>query len=143
MQKQKPMFVLSPCGTSLLTNQGNNDEKKLVRKYANQKEPDRISQEDRTKLELLAKGVEDELEKADLESASKMSAELNSVIKLYNGQLAGKTQDVHMLLCTDTWLGETAAKLVAKWLEGKKNTVVVNRQKDIQTEDITSFKSAL
>lgn len=139
---QKRLFVLSPCGTSLLTNQADNAERKLVGKYANTKLPEEISPEDKTKLQFLSERVKEKLVSADLDLASKMSAELNGIIKLYGGQ-PSNTQDYHLLLCTDTWLGEVTATFVAEWLRVKGFTVEVKRQVDLQTKDIMSFQIAL
>ncbi len=136
------MFVLSPCGTSLLTNQADETERKLVGKYANTKQPEQILQEDRAKLELLATRARAKLMSADLDLASKISAELNGIIKLYSGQL-GNSQDYHLLLCTDTWLGEITATSIGEWLRDKGFIVEIKRQVDLQTEDITSFQIAL
>jgi putative CRISPR-associated protein (TIGR02619 family) len=139
---QNPLFVLSPCGTSLLTNQANNSERKLVSHYANTQQLDRIPLADRTILQSLAARIPDNLESAELDLAAKMSAELNGIIKLYRGQL-DRSHDYHLLLCTDTWLGETTATFVAQWLKQKGFCVEVKRQPDLQTKDITSFQLAL
>lgn len=139
---KNPLFVLSPCGTSLLTNQADDTERRLVGKYANTKQPEQISQEDKAKLESLVARVKEKLASADLDLASKMSAELNGIIKLYGGQLSN-SQDYHVLVCTDTWLGEITATFVAEWLRAKGPTVEVKRQVDLQTKDITSFQIAL
>lgn len=136
------MFVLSPCGTSLLTNQADDAEKELVRIYANIKQPDQITPEDKTKLQSLSERVKEKLMSADLDLASRMSAELNGIIKLYGGQL-NTVQDFHSLLCTDTWLGEIAATFVEEWLRSKGFSVEKNRQVDLRTEDIDSFQIAL
>jgi putative CRISPR-associated protein (TIGR02619 family) len=47
------------------------------------------------------------------------------------------------LLSTDTWLGEEAAKLVAKWLDNHNLRVEVRRQADLQTSDLAAFQLAL
>ncbi|KRH95848.1 hypothetical protein [Cylindrospermopsis sp. CR12] len=77
------LFVFSPCGTSLLTNQAAQEERGLVSKHANAKHIEEIPSEDSLKLRSLAKRVEEKLASADLELAGKMSAELNGIIKLY------------------------------------------------------------
>lgn len=53
-------------------------------------------------------------------------------------------QDSHILLCTDTWLGEEAAKIVRMYLENHgANVLDIHRQKDLRTDDIESFHVAL
>jgi putative CRISPR-associated protein (TIGR02619 family) len=137
------MFVLSPCGTSLLTNQASDEERKLVSKYANTKESKEIPKDDIKVLDTRIQLVKEKLKNADLELASRMSAELNGIIKLYNNQFDNQYSDYHVLLCTDTWLGEQTATLVNEWLKSKNIVVEVKRQKDLQTLDINSFQLAL
>jgi putative CRISPR-associated protein (TIGR02619 family) len=138
----KPLFVLSPCGTSLLTNQGNLEQRKLIAKYANFPYFADIPQTDSENLTSLIEQVSVKMSSADLTEAAKMSAELNCITKIYQGQI-NSSQDYHLLLCTDTWLGENTANLVATWLKKKGLTVEVKRQQDLQTKDIISFQSAL
>jgi putative CRISPR-associated protein (TIGR02619 family) len=135
-------FILSPCGTSLLTNQASETERKLVGKYANTKSEDQISEEDRKILQSRINNVKDQLENADLDLATRMSAELNGIIKLYNKQF-NRSSDFHLLLCTDTWLGENTANLVRDWLQKKGCLVEIKRQDDLQTADIESFQLSL
>ena len=70
----KSKLVLSPCGTSLLTNKAT--DKDILTKYANAQD---IPKDDLAKLESLIKSVEEELESASLEQAAKMSAELQQI----------------------------------------------------------------
>jgi putative CRISPR-associated protein (TIGR02619 family) len=136
------LFILSPCGTSLLTNQANSEQRKLMGKYANYLNLGDIPEADGNSLNSLIEEVNTKIEKADMNEAAKMSAELNGIVKLYGGQKK-PSQDYHLLLCTDTWLGETTANLVAEWLKNKNVIVEVKRQKDLQTKDIIAFQSAL
>ncbi|NJK39900.1 MAG: putative CRISPR-associated protein [Oscillatoriales cyanobacterium RM2_1_1] len=138
----KPLYVLSPCGTSLLTNGANDEQRKLVVKYANTKSLEEISEKDRKTLQDRTEIVGSNLEKADNSSAARMSAELNGIIKLCEGSFNHR-QDYHLLLCTDTWLGETTANLVESWLKKQQLSVEVKRQSDLRTEDINSFQLAL
>lgn len=72
-----------------------------------------------------------------------MSAELNALVQLYNNQLFPK-QDVHILLCTDTWLGEEAARIVERYLRRQGcQQVALHRQKDLQTAELSGFQLAL
>ncbi len=131
-------LVLSPCGTSLLTNKAT--DKDILTKYANAQD---IPKDDLAKLESLIKSVEEELESASLEQAAKMSAELNGIIKLYNSQL-NKPKDIHVLISTDTYLGKATADLVAKWLKDKGfNNIQQPPINGLQTADLTNFQHAL
>ena len=138
-------FILSPCGTSLLTNQArDNEERKLVFKHANEKSPDAIPADERIALENLLRRAGASLRAADLQNAARMSAEINGIIKLYEGRITD-SPDYHFLLATDTWLGEQAARLVEQWLKtvNSRFMVILQRQNDLQTRDIMLFQSAL
>jgi putative CRISPR-associated protein (TIGR02619 family) len=136
------LFVLSPCGTSLLTNQATNEERKLIGKYANTKTSAEIDPEDLKILQALVQKVQENLMPNDIALAAKRSAELNGIIKLYEGQF-NKAQDYHLLLCTDTWLGEVTATCVSDWLKAQGITTEIKRQTDLQTKDINAFQIAL
>jgi putative CRISPR-associated protein (TIGR02619 family) len=136
------LFVLSPCGTSLLTNHATDGDRKLISKYANTKNPDDIQPEDRQTLQNLIQKVREKLKTSDLNQAAKLSAELNGIIKLCNGQFKNP-QDYHLLLCTDTWLGHTTATLVEGWLKAQGVITEVKRQTDLQTKDLNAFQLAL
>ena len=138
-------FILSPCGTSLLTNQApDNDVRKLIFQYANEPNPDNIPDDHKSQLEDLLRLSASNLQAADLRTAARMSAEINGIINLYDGQIPD-TADCHFLLATDTWLGEQTAKLVEQWLRARNPnfSVMVHRHDDLQTRDLTLFQSAL
>ncbi len=135
-------YILSPCGTSLLTNEADKDERSLVFKYANKKHKEDIPDEDRAKLESLISKVSAPLQNAGNRKAMKMSAELNGIIQIYSGRIE-TSNDFHLLLSTDTWLGEETAKLVKSWLQRHNLTAVIHRQTDLQTSEISSFQLSL
>jgi putative CRISPR-associated protein (TIGR02619 family) len=115
----------------------------LVSIYANTQKLEQIPSEDRRVLENLVRDVKAKLDKADIDLAAKMSAELNGLTKFYNGQMR-RDRDFFVLLCTDTWLGKSTADLVKGWLNLKGCACVeVKRQDDLQTADIELFQSAL
>ena len=136
-------FILSPCGTSLLTNQVDKSEKKLVFKYANEKCKKDIPAQDRARLEaLMTKAQTALLQVSNYEMAARMSAELNGIIQVYGGKIDSKG-DFHLLLSTDTWLGEQAARMVCKWLKQHGLCADIHRQGGLQTRDIEAFQKAL
>ena len=135
-------YILSPCGTSLLTNKAEQSERSLVFKYANKKCKDDIPEADRAILQSLITKVSELLKDADNQKAMRMSAELNGIIQIHNGRIA-KNNDLHLLLSTDTWLGEETAKLVKSWLERHNLIVMIHRQTDLQTSEISSFQLSL
>ncbi len=135
-------FVLSTCGTALLTNQANGEERRLIIQYANAKHKEDIPNSEADILTQLIQRAGDKLQSADPQTASKMSAELNGIIKLYGGTITA-ANDHHLLLYTDTWLGEEAASLAAGWLRKHGLSVETKRQKDLQTAELEAFQLAL
>jgi putative CRISPR-associated protein (TIGR02619 family) len=135
-------FILSPVGTSLLTNNSSKEERDLLNKNSNVKYESEIPPEDAQVLRNRISDVQVNLEKADITIASRMSAEINGIVKIYDGQLNAKG-DFHYLLCTDTWLGENTAKLVKSFLESHGLTVELRREDELQTKEFNSFQTAL
>lgn len=135
-------FVLSPVGTSLLTNNSSREERELLNKNSNVKNEAGILPEEAEILRERINSVKNELATADLEKASRMSAEINGIVKIYNGRLDVKG-DHHCLLCTDTWLGESTAGVVKDFLESRGLTVELKREGELQTGEFDSFQTAL
>lgn len=138
-------YILSPCGTSLLTNNARDGhDRKRVFAHANTKIREDVPPEDRKKLTALIQKIASRLNGASREDAAKMSAEINGIVKIYGGHNPSK-EDIHMLLSTDTWLGEETARLVEGWLRSQhpRPAIDVHRQVDLQTADITAFQLAL
>jgi len=143
MKKQR--FILSPCGTSLLTNSTKDREgKELINKYSNEKEKESIPLDDLRQLESIINIVHSNLKNADINEASKMSAEINGITKICGPSL-GEPGEYHFLLSTDTWLGNTTAELVETWIKTKnpKLTTMVYRHPGLQTQDLDDFQESL
>lgn len=133
--------ILSTCGTSLLTNNTDNDVRKLVTSYANVKTADEIS--DPAVKARLQQHIEErsrELgEMSDLAALQRLSAELNGIIRLYEGRMDGHAGDHHILVCTDTWLGSETARMLAAWLRSRTLSEEVWRITDLQTAELERF----
>ena len=139
----KPYYILSPCGTSTLTHQATNDVRSLLNRYTNAKDETQIPETDRQALQQWLNQAKNKLAQADVNLVVTISAELNGIIKFYQGQLPHHKGNYHLLLCTDTWLGEESAKIIKNWLEQHHLIVEMIRQPDLQTNDLASFQSAL
>lgn len=133
-------FVLSPCGASLLNNQSGAFAA-LLRQYANAKNEGDVPPQDRQKIKYVISIAATKLASADLTSVSKLSAELNAISKLYANASSVRKQNV--VLCTDTWLGEEAAKLVVEWLCRQGFNANLERRQDLQTKNLDTFRIAL
>jgi putative CRISPR-associated protein (TIGR02619 family) len=137
-----PEFILSTCGTALLTNPLNQQERQRVNRYSNTKNVDEIPREDREWLEALLDQRRGELLAADLAGVARFSAELNGLIRYYGGVIE-HNRDYHLLLCTDTWLGEQVGEIEADWLRRFCSIVEVKRERDLQTAELEPFQLAL
>lgn len=139
----KPNLMVSTVGTSVLTNGADKETFNLIRLYANAIRPEDMPAE---ALHLLRKRVIEVSgnlgQVVDFADASRASAELNAIIRFYDGQLNCKG-DFHYLLATDSWLGEAAAEVLKKWLEAKGLVVQVHRQRDLRTDNLDVFKIGL
>jgi len=141
----KNKYVLSPCGTSLLTNgASSSEERSHIFKYANVKKKEDIADDDRERLENLIHKIDGNIKSADIKTAIKMSAEINGIVSIYEGRIP-KNNDIHFLLSTDTWLGEQTSMLVEKWLklQNKNFVTIVHRHTDLQTKDLAAFQLSL
>ena len=136
-------LVISLCGTSILTNRSNVETRELISRHANQTDGGAIPETDRKTLEQRILAAMDSLSSVKVEEAAKVSAELNAITSFYGKQLAAGRGDHHLLMCSDTWLGEQAAELVRNWLTEHGLTVELHKQSDLQTGDMTAFQLAL
>ncbi len=143
MDKRK--YILSPCGTSILTNFAKDGaQRSLIYKHANAKNESDVPDPDRTIIAEVIEQLALAIETAGYKQARNMSAELNGIIKLYGGVLP-KANDFHQLLSTDTWLGKETANLVKKWIDQTAPDMVVDihPQPGLQTKEMSSFQWAL
>jgi putative CRISPR-associated protein (TIGR02619 family) len=148
MQDSKPLYVLSPCGTSLLTNVAasgkRDDQRNVIFPNSNARQRQDIPSQDLPLLEDLLASAAVMLQKADPTQAATLSAELNSLLKIVGQEPPGSVgQNYYQLLCTDTWLGESTAKIIQQWLENKGYNTQIKRQTDLQTADSDAFQLAL
>ena len=132
-------LILSTCGTSLLTYQSDSQR---VNKSSNFKTIEMVPPEDKEWLSEQLALKRETLQTCESSVAATMVAELNAIMKIYGGR-TNRNTDHHILLCTDTWLGEEIANAEAEWLRCFCGSVEVKRQKDLQTSDLIAFQLAL
>jgi putative CRISPR-associated protein (TIGR02619 family) len=139
----KPNLMVSTVGTSVLTNGADAETARLIRQYANTIRLEDIPEVAERALRKRVFEVAEKLDAVtDLGDAAKVSAELNGIIRFYDGRLDSKA-DSHYLLATDSWIGEEAARVIEEWLRGKGLNVVRYRQSDLRTDDLTTFQTGL
>jgi putative CRISPR-associated protein (TIGR02619 family) len=131
--------IVSPVGTSILTNAAEGNERKLAGTYANYAKDD-VPAEDRAVLEaLITKARQKMLATPD---DARLSAEINTFMRFYEGRYTGS--DTHYLVCTDTWLGKQTAGLVEEWLKLKGFAAVqIFAPGGLSTASLENFQSAL
>lgn len=135
-------FILSSCGTSLLTNHAGGDVA-LLRKHANAKRNEDVPESDRRRIELMIGAAEASLKNAGFATVGKLSAELNALSKFYEKSDGSQKSDHHVLICTDTWVGNSAARLLVEWLRTQGLNAVCEQRQDLQTRDLDAFRIAL
>ena len=141
-KSSKPTFMLSPCGTSLLTNLTGNGGQNLTRTYANAAEAE-IEKNDLSQLQSMVDKARDLLLQSDFKDVCRHSAELNAISRYYEMGRSVNNQDIHILLASNTWLGKQTAGLVKEWLERHGVTVRVEVQADLTTDNLVHFQSAM
>ncbi|WP_446336424.1 putative CRISPR-associated protein [Coleofasciculus sp. G1-WW12-02] len=125
-----PRLVISTVGTSLLTNQiddefdsGWNEELQkyanLTRDQVNQSHPELVN-----KIAELKEKAEKVLSTGNTLGIREASAELNGIYGLYEEDLSQGQKDIHWLITTDTEQGRTTAEIVKSFLvdQGIVNT---------------------
>ncbi len=143
---RQPYFVLSFCGTSLLTNGLEKVDQQLLRDQTNSRSEQEVPAEYRARMRELLEKQKANFLAATIQKAEELSAEFKGISKLYQGNLVsppGQSPDEHVLLCTDTWQGEIAAQSVRERLRQRGFNAHVERRKDLHTAEIESFQLAL
>lgn len=142
----KKLLVLSPVGTSILSNVASSREAKTwVNIHANAKSTDEIPPQIVEELMSLMNEATHKIKSASLSEVASTSAELNAIIHLYGSQFGEPKQrgDYHLLLSTDTWLGECCAVIASEWLNAQGiSNVEVRRQRDMRAVSLEELQEA-
>lgn len=139
----KPCLIISTCGTSLLTNSVSPDLRNILTEFANYSKAEDVPLEQRQHIQQHIDARRDEFtQETDLQRLMELSAELNGVIRFYGGK-PSMIRDQHVLLATDTWLGEATACIVADVLERYGHHVEIKRVRDLRTNDPDNFRWAM
>jgi putative CRISPR-associated protein (TIGR02619 family) len=139
-----PRVIVSPCGTSLLTNDTDESLRKFLNKRSNLQEKE-FSQEDKKVVDQHFAQREQEIHTADITKARKLSAELNGIITYRDADCKGdfSTSDHYIILATDTYLGGITAKFAVDWLQGQGLNAIDKVIPDLSTKDIETFRVAM
>ncbi len=140
---RNPIVMVSTCGTSSLTNGASDETRRAINKFANQKQASDIPENVRQTLQEWISNRTTVLNSTQsLAELQKLSAELNSLIRYYDGRPEG-SRDQHFLVCTDTWLGHETAELLRRCLVRYFPSVQVHRVADLQTGELAGFRLAM
>lgn len=135
-------FIVTTCGTSLLTNMASGHTRRLITKYANARNTQEIGT-DFKEIDALVESCHKKLGEESIQEICNFSAELNGLIKLYGYQFP-HSNDQHCLLVTDTWLGRKTAELIEAWLRNHGQYSVQQRQlQDLRTDSLKEFQVAM
>lgn len=134
-------LVLSPVGTSILTNQAG-EHRAILNKYANARQKD-IPQDVFDLFEDISKKAIEKLTLASIPELRKDSAELNGIIGLYDNSLPEKSEDMHVLIATDTYQGKTTAEIVEKVLKKHFINTQVYVPTGLNTNSKTDFLDSI
>ncbi len=140
----RPRCILSPCGTSLITNVARNfpDGGAPVTRYANARTREDIPAVELATLETYLEAAEKTLQQGDVTAWRKASAELNGITRLYpTGRPTGN--DIHFILRSDTWLGGQTARTIADWLTTQGQIAEVIHIPDLRTDDLFLFQAGM
>lgn len=132
--------IVSTCGTSVLTHQTPDEFRTLLNRLSNRQQ-DELG-EHLSAVEAHIAQRRDQMRTADIETARKMSAELNGILGVYGGTLPPEARsDRHLLVASDTYLGNTGARIVADWLTANGiPDVQVCVIKNLVTDSLETFR---
>lgn len=137
-----PTLMVSTCGTSLLMNT-NPEARQRIHAHANVPSADALDPETRAALRACVATAQKRLEEASVTEMCRLSAELNAIVRFFHGDLKAQRDIQHLLLATDTFLGEEAATAIAAALQRHGHSARVQRITDLRTSDLAEFRLAM
>ncbi|MEJ5243837.1 MAG: putative CRISPR-associated protein [Desulfomicrobiaceae bacterium] len=137
-----PTLMVSTCGTSLLMNT-NPEARQCIHAHANVPRADALDAATRTALRACITTAQKRLEEASVTEMCRLSAELNAIVRFFHGDLKAPRDTHHLLLATDTFLGEAAATAIAATLQRHGHSACVQRITDLRTSDLEAFRLAM
>jgi putative CRISPR-associated protein (TIGR02619 family) len=135
-------LILSTCGSSIITNRLDSNERNIVNKYSNIKKIEEIK--DKDERQLLLKIIEDKrnlIMNHDFDIRL-ISAEMNGLLTYKNNQLSNK--DIYYLLYSDTYYGFCVFNLLKEFINTKYGIEVFGLSTEgLQTNNFQEFHHAL
>jgi putative CRISPR-associated protein (TIGR02619 family) len=136
-------FVLSTVGISVLLNVLDSSEE-AWRQQLNQKANERqLADELAHKVDELVERAKARLREGNVQVNRRLSAELNGLYGIYQGNLSAGKSDMHYLVATDTALGRKAADVIRAFLRETGLTVDVYVPEGLSTADPSTFSKGM
>lgn len=137
-----PTYILNTCGTSMITNNLDNDFRKIINQYTNYSDWNDIALSDKQAIQTHINQRKEALLTADEQTVCKMSAELNGLLT-WQKTHQHHPQDVYTLLATDTIFGQETATIIQAWLQNKGYQTQIISSAGLKTSNLVDFREAL
>jgi len=142
-RKSNQKFVLSTVGISVLLNVLDASEevwRQQLNRAANERQ---LADELVHEVDELAERAKARLRERNVQVNRRLSAELNGLYGIYQGNLSAGKSDMHYLVATDTALGRKAADVICDFLRENGLNVDVYVPDDLSTADPSTFSSGM
>jgi len=142
----RPRLIVSPVGISLFINLLRNDRQRRERvlQYSNDATND-LPQDITAEIANLKRQANATLRDGDAGQRRRLSAELNGLYGFYRQeQKAFPKDDIHLLVCTDTALGQAAGDVLHDFLQTQYGQQVIPlTPTGLTTRDVVSFTQGI
>ena len=138
----KRSLVVTTCGTSVLSNDGEAPLRALLSRHANARSEAQLSPEAQQQVRRHLEQRRAALLSATQEQARSLSAEINGIVSLMDESGPGATMQ-HVLIASDTYLGQQTAQLIQAWLLSQGHGVTCVTFGGLRTDDLMSFRGAI
>jgi CRISPR/Cas system-associated protein Csm6 len=132
------LLLISTCGTSLLTNRVSAELRDWFTDIANRRD---LSAADTDRLGARLRDCAGVFMEADATARRRLSAEMAGIDAVLEQLKPERVQ--HVLIHTDTAIGEAASGIVAEGLRGRGDSVILLTAGGLRTDDLASFREAL
>ncbi len=132
------LLLLTSCGTSILTNQIDNETRTWLNGLSNDT---RLTEQDQRRLDRFTKERKERFLSAEPQMQRRMSAEMNAIHAILE-QFSPK-QVQHILLHTDTVTGRATNDILRENLEQMGHQVQLLTAPGLRTDDNDNFRAAL
>ncbi len=137
-------LIVSTVGISIFLNileTEDNDRNQQLKQATNAKQ---LSTDLEQFTDMLMIRALDRLQTSDVSQRRRISAELNGLYGIYNGDLSLRKNDRHLLITTDTALGRRAAEVLKAFLEANGLRVDdIHAPKDLSTVTPAAFSKGM